>query len=179
MGTWIIAMLAFFGVMGAVIAFFQTSSERRYKFRGALHVSLEEQLKDCSANAQAVIIKSNKKLWLARNSALMLLGTLLFGISVWQKNAATHECATLLGLNTKHVSLLLACYVIPIAVFVGSLFFFRTGVKTIKTGYYPPLDSIVFVDTITKKGLLSSARGFILMTLPFLALFIIHLGNNA
>ena len=60
-----------------------------------------------------------------------------------------------------------------------SLLFLGTGIKTIKTGYFPPLDSVVFRDTIAKKGKISTLRGVGLLALPVFSLFTVYLGNNA
>ena len=60
-----------------------------------------------------------------------------------------------------------------------SILYLETGIKIIKTGYSPPLDSVVFRDTIAKKGAVSTIRGVVILVFPVFALFVVYLCNNA
>jgi hypothetical protein len=177
MSTWVIAALAIIGLVAAVAAFLKTPRERRY--RSAPPASIEEQLKDCPETAQAVIIKGNKRRALLKSAPYILAGFILVGFALWNKNTTNPECVQLLGLSTAYIWLLLFCYGLPIGFFILSLLFLGTGIKTIKTGYFPPLDSVVLRDTIAKKGTISTLRGVTLLALPVFTLFIMYLGNNA
>lgn len=176
MAIWVITALAFLGVAAAITAFFQTPPERRY--RVALHVSLEEQLKDCPANMQAVIIKGDKKRAFMKYLPLFFIVAVLTGFILWKQGMVTHGCIRLFGINDVLISLLVLCYVFPVGFFIASLCSFRTGIKVIKTGYFPPLDSIVFRDTIAKKGVQSKVRGGILLAFPIFALFMLYYENT-
>jgi len=175
--TLLIMALAVLGVVSAVAVFLKTPREQRY--RGRPPVPIEEQLKTLPATFQAVIIKGNKRRALFKSAPYILIGIVLVGYSLWSKNTSHPECVRLLGINATYISLLLFCYGLPVGIFVVSLLFFRTGIKSIKTGYFPPLDSVVFKDTIAKKGALSLFRGLVALMLPAFALFIVYLGNNA
>jgi len=177
MSTLIIIALATLGVAAAIVAFLRTPREWRY--RGIPPVSLEEQMKGCPEDAQAVIIKGNKKRALVKSAPYIFIGVVLSGFSLLSKSTGSPECVKLLGVNTAYISLLLFCYGLPFSILVTSLLFLGTGIKTIRTGYFPPLDSAVFRDTIARKGALSIFRGVVLLALPAFALFIVYLGNNA
>ena len=175
--TWVVIAFATLGVAAAIAAFIATPRERRY--RVVPRVSLEEQLKNCPESAQAVIIKGNKRRALLKSAPYILVGFVLVGFALWNKNTSNPECVQLLGLSTAYVWLLLLFYGLPIGCFILSLLFVGTGIKTIKMGYFPPLESVVFRDTIAKKGTISKLRGFALITLPVFTLCVMYFGINA
>ena len=177
MNTWAVIALAALGVAAAIAAFFGTPRERRY--RGVPRASLDAQLKNFPESAQALIIKGNKRRALIKSAPYIFIGVVLVGFSLWSKNTSNPECVRLLGLNAAYISLLLICYGLPIGLLVVSFLSLGTGIKTVKTGYFPPLDSVVFRDTIAKKGKISTLRGVGLLVLPVYSLFTVYLGNNA
>jgi hypothetical protein len=177
MSAWIIPTLAVLGVTAAVIAFVRTPRERRY--RGFSPTTLEEQLKNCSESAQAVIIRGNKKQAFARAAPFILVGIALGYFAWWIGNTNNPECVRLLGVNATYLSLLIFCYGFPVIFLAMSILFLGVGIKTLKTGYFPPLDAVVFSDTIAKKGTVSRIRGIVLVMLPAFASLGVHLGNSA
>ena len=136
-------------------------------------------MKACPESEQAVLVKGNKKRALIKSAPYIVIGTLLAGFSLWYKNTGHPECVRLLDINAAYISLLLVCYVLPVGFLVVSFQLFGTGMKTMRTGYFPPLDSAVFRDTIAKKGLLSTTRGIVLLVLPVFAGLVVYLGNDA
>jgi hypothetical protein len=58
------------------------------------------------------------------------------------------------------------------------MFFFGTGIKAVKTGYFPPLDSVQFNDIIATKTLFSKIKGYILIVLPIVSLLILAYAYN-
>lgn len=177
MSTWIVLALAVFAVAAAIVAFLRTPREQRY--RGVRLAPLGEQLKNLPDSAQAVIIKGNRRQALVRAVPFIFIGLVLVGFSAWSKNAGGPECVRFLGVNAAYISLLIFCYGLPIVFLAASFVFFGMGMKTIRTGYFPPLDSVVFRDTIAKKGTASTFRGVALVVLPVFGLFFVYLGNNA
>ena len=174
---WIIFALAALGVTAAIVAFVRTPRERRY--RSFTHATLEEQLRNCPESAQAVIIKGDKKQALVRSAPFILIGIVLFGFSWWIENTGYSACAHLLGINAAYISMLIFFYGLPLIFLAVSILYLETGIKIIKTGYSPPLDSVVFRDTIAKKGAVSTIRGVVILVFPVFALFVVYLGNNA
>ncbi len=175
--TWLILALATLGIAASIARFLKTPKEKRY--RGSPPVPLDEQLKTLPASAQAVIIKGNKRRGLIKSAPYILIGIVLVGYSMWIKNTSHPECIRLLGVNASYISLLLFCYGLPIGLLLVSLAYVGAGIKTVKTGRFPPLDAVVFNDTISKKGASSIFRGIFLLALPVFSLFLVYLGNSA
>ena len=178
MNTWVVIGLAVLGIAAAIAAFLRTPPERRYRVFYP-NISLEEQLKACPKSAQAVLVKGNKKRTLVKSAPYIFIGTILVGFSLWSKNTGNPECVRLLDINAAYISLLLVCYVLPVGFLAVSLLLFGTGTRAVRAGYFPPLDSAVFRDTIAKRGPVSTARGVVLLVLPIFAGFVVYLGNDA
>lgn len=175
--TWLILALAAMGVTAAIALFFKTPKDRRY--RVSPPVPLEEQLKTLPASSQAVIIKGNKRRALIKSAPYILIGIVFVGYFLWIKDTSHPECVRFMGINASYISVLLVCYGLPIGFLLVSLAYLGTGVKTVKTGRFPPLDAVVFNDTISKKGISSIFRGIALLALPVFTFFLVYLGNNA
>jgi uncharacterized membrane protein len=175
--TWLILALAAMGVTAAIAVFLKTPKERRY--RGSPPAPLDEQLKTLPASAQAVIIKGNKQRALIKSAPYILIGIVLVGYSMWIKDTSHPECIRLMGINASYISLLLVCYGLPVGFLLVSLAYVGTGIKTVKSGRFPPLDTVVFNDTVSKKGASSIFRGILLLALPVFSLFLVYLGNSA
>ncbi len=162
-------------LIAAIYAFLKTPKDKR---NPKLSVVLEEQLKKLPEKAQATIIKGNKKSALIKFSPFYIYGFMLLCYAIWVDNIENIQCVKLLGINAAYLTLLMFCYILPITFLAISFAMFNTGIQTIKKGYYPPLNAVVFSDTIAKKGLLSKSRGYLLLILPFYCLFVVFLGNN-
>jgi len=155
-------LLACLGIGAALIAFFRTPRERRF----TVSSSLEEQLEIIPEKAQAVIIRGNKRAALLRSTpAIIAFGiSLIFVIII--KNESPTECSRVFWVNLSYASLLIMLYVVPAGMLLFSIAPIGTSIKTLKTGYYPPLDSIMFNDAIAKKEMGSTLRGIIGVFVP-------------
>lgn len=176
-GTWLILTLAAMGIIASIVEFLKTPKERRY--RVITPAPLEERLKTLPASLQAVIIKGNRRRALKKSAPYIFIGIVLAGYSLWIKDTSHPECVRLMGINASYISLLFVCYGLPIGFLLVSLAYLGTGIKTVKTGRFPPLDAVVFNDTISRKGLSSIFRGILLLALPVFTLFLVYLGNSA
>lgn len=174
MSTWIILGIAGLAIMAAIIAFLKPPSHLKYRLRP---LTLEERLAAYPPGIQAVIIKANRKCALMEAIPAFCFGALLLGFLFWTKSLDNRECVRLLGYNVVYLDLLVICYLIPLSVFAMTLSTFRMGLKTIKTGYFPPLDSVQVTDRIAKKGVISRLLGVTLLLLPFLVIPVFFLGH--
>jgi len=174
--TWAIIAFTVLGIGAAIANFLKTPREQRY--RGIPASSIEERLKACPANVQAVIIRVDRRRALLKAVPYIVVILPLTLFVLWLRTMSHPECARLLEFNAAYLALLLVCYVLPIGSFILSLSIFPTGIKTITTGYYPPLDAAVFRDTIAKKGTVSMIRGVMLLVLPILMLIGVSFGND-
>lgn len=171
---WIIVALAVLGVGAAIVEFLRTPRERRYRGR-----TLEEQLQRCPPSDQAVIIKADRRRAL-RKAAPYIVGIAPPALFVlWLKYTPHAECAQLLGVNAVYLAILLTCYGLPAGFLLASIAWVRMGIQTLKTGYFPPLDSALFAGAIARKGPLSRLRGMILVAMPAVALYMLVLGHDA
>jgi len=174
--TWAIIAFAVLGIGAAIANFLKTPREQRY--RGIPAPSIEERLKACPENAQAVIVRADKRRALLKAAPYFIFALPPTLFVLWLKTVSHPECARLLEINAAYLSLLLMCYGLPIGLFLLSLSAFPTGIRTVRTGYFPPLDAAVFSDTIAKKGPVSTIRGVVLLVLPILVLFLVSTGND-
>ncbi len=174
---WGVVAFAVLGIGAAIAEFLKTPREQRYVV--AARVPLEEQLKTYPASAQAVIIKANKKRALLAVAPYVICALPPGLFVLWLRLTPHPECERLLGMNASYMSMLLICYGVPIGVFIASLFWVGMGLRAVKTGYFPPLDSTVLADTIVKKSVLSRIRGATLLALPVVMVTIISAGNDA
>lgn len=178
LSNWIVIGFSILGVSAAVLAYIKTPKEkRRLKIAFGHAYSLEDRLKTYPAKAQAVIIRCNKKLALIKSIPWLLL-MLLLSLVWWLTGLDMNGCARLFGVNAIQLSFLLLCYAVPVVLFIGSLYALKIGIKTLATGYFPPLDCVVFSDTIAKMGSLSLIRGLALIAIPVVAIFCLYFGNN-
>lgn len=179
LGTWIVIGFSILGISAAIIAFLRTPKEKRglkASFRRA--ISIEERLLEYPTKAEAVIIKGNKKLAQIKFAPALIFFLFFIGLAEWLKDLVALHCTRVFDINTVQLALFVACYAIPFGVLIISLFLLRTGIKTLKTGYYPPLETVVFADTIATKGLFSLSRGVIAVLFPFFAIYFINIGND-
>jgi hypothetical protein len=179
LSSWIVISFSILGISAAIIAFLKTPKEKRgIKAAFRLNYSAEERFKACPAKAEAVIIKSNKKLALIKAFPYLIVPPIFTAFALWMKSVAANGCARLFDINIVQLSLILLCYVLPIEIFIGSLIMLKIGIKTLKTGYFPPLDTVVFFDTVSTKGFFSISRGLVAIIFPLLAAICVYFGNN-
>lgn len=167
------------GISAAILGFLKMPKEKRglkAAFRGA--ISIEERLLEYPTKAEAVIIKGNKKLALVKFAPALIFFLLFFGVTEWLKNLVALHCTRVFDINTVQLTLFVAFYAIPFGVFIIGLFLLRIGIKTLKTGYFPPLDTVVFADTIATKGFFSLSRGVIAVLFPFFTIYFMNIGDN-
>lgn len=183
LSNWIVIGFSIMGISAAVIAFLKTPKEKRgIKAAFRLNSSAEERLKECPAKAEAVIIKGGRWRYITNFAPAFIFLLFMFCINFLASIVEAKECIRLFGKNMAllHLQFLMLqiCYVIPVGFFILSLFTCRMGIKTIRTGYFPPLDSVVPIDTIAKKGFVSLSRGYLLAVLPILTASLVYLGDD-
>lgn len=165
------------GIGAAIVDFFKTPKETRY--RVPRPPSLEEQLKTLPESTQAIILRANKKRALVRLIPLLFIGVTLIGFGTWFENTSHPECVRIFGLSVAYIAFLFVCYGTPIAFFIWSIICIPEGISTIKTGYSPPLNAVLFQDVIAKKGIASMLHGVAwAIILPLLTAYGIYLGND-
>lgn len=124
-------------------------------------------------------IKADRKKAFIRMLPFWLVFMILAGFWLYTKNLDKPNCEHLIGINISYLYLLLICYVIPVLMFIASLFGARIGYKEMRYGYSPPLDSVVFIREIeAKTGKWVRFKGAIYTLLPVFCIYLIYLGNT-
>ena len=175
--TWMVLGFAALGIGAALIHIFQTSRKERYWFHR--QKPMTEQLVAYPENLEAVLVKGDKKRFLLLWSPVILIGALFTIFAVFLDITDDTKCTNLFGINVSIIALVEISYVIPILALIATLLCGEVGIRSLKSGYYPPLDSVKFSDTIAKKGLMSRIRGFALVLSPLLGAFIVYQGHQA
>ena len=110
---------------------------------------------------------------------MILIGALLTIFAIFLDITDDTKCTNLFGINVSIIALVEISYVIPILALIATLLCGEVGIRSLKSGYYPPLDSVKYSDTIAKKGLMSIIRGVALVLSPLLGVFIVYQGHQA
>jgi hypothetical protein len=177
MSTWIILGLAGLGIISAIIAFLKTLRNQRYRFTTP-QIPIEERLAACPKSAEAVIIKADKRRFLVRFVPALIVAVSYGFLNMWAKQFAEPQCAKLFAFSLGYISTVMMLYFMPLGLFVISIDSIRKGIKILKTGYFPLLDSVHFQDTISQKGIQSKLQGVFFVLIPILFLICAYQINN-
>lgn len=172
--AWLFIALFIGGTVVAIIVFMRITP-REFWFR---HPPLAFKLKQFPESAHAVLIKGNKKRAFIYNLPLFFGVAIVFGVSMWAKHLPHLECKSIFGYNAAHVLLLLLFYGVPLFLLACTPSVTVTGFKVIRFGYEPPLDSVLFHDTIATKGFRSTLKGIACLVFPAFALLTGYYGHN-
>ncbi len=158
MGELIIFGLAGLSIIACIVAFIKTPSNQRFRF-STPQIPIEERLAACHKSAEAIIIKADKRRFLIRFLPAFIIALLFGFLNMWAKQFAQPQCVKLFAFSLGYISTIMMFYLVPLGCFAISVDSIRRGIKILKTGYYPLLDSVHFQDTISKKGLQSKLQG--------------------
>jgi len=136
--------------------------------------NIEKKLQSYDQNAGAVIIRAQRKKAFIESLPIFIL---VLTVSLFQYHINNSNlCETTVGVSNLLLLFGSTFYGPPLVLFMFSLTLVKSGIKTLQTGYYPPLDSLLVKDTIATKTNLSKIRGIFHLLFP---LFIIFLGIYA
>lgn len=168
---------AVLGIGAAVIHILQTPRKERYWFHR--QKPMTEQLVAYPENVEAVLVKGDKKRFLLLCSPVILIGAPLIIFTVFLHVTDEAICTNLFGINVSIIALVEISYVVPILALIATLLYCEVGIRSLKSGYFPPLDSVLFSDTIAKKGFVSRIRGVAFVLSPLLGIFLVYQGHQA
>lgn len=119
----------------------------------------------------------------ARNKALLrfIPWTIPVSVMIYIALLADNSsglCTRIFGMNLSFVALTMFTYALPAMFALITLFAVPVALKTIRTGYFPPLDSTFLIDTIATRGVASRFRGWVLLVLPVFSLYLVYLGHT-
>jgi len=166
----ILVLIASGGILiAAIVQFLRTPPEERYKL--AFSKRDDRLLKAQLASGDAVEIAPQPRRAILRAIPWILLMAPYFAFGIYLSRLTDISCAELFGLPVSYLDLLVVSYGIPLFLLIIALFnFLPFGLKVLKHGYLPPLDSVVFRRTIARRGAISRFRGAIGLLLPLVAI---------
>jgi hypothetical protein len=164
---WIIAFALLFALVFSLYLFFITPKNKRT-------LQLEKKRKVYPKSAEAVLIRSDKLKAIKANLPIIIYFTMVGFLGIYTTRIIENPfCESIFGINAGLIMYFIMYYALPFGLFLYTLSLVKDGIKTLKTGYFPPLDSIRFHDTIATKSIFSKIKGLTSIALPFLAFFIL------
>lgn len=170
--------LAILGALGVAVAMFvKTPAEYRFKISSREYA--EQQREEELRSGVAVVIEAQPRRAFIRllSWAVVLLPLLAFGL--YLQSADNLACESIAGISSAYLAVLGMSHVMPITLMLWSVGSVPWGLKVLREGYFPPLDTVSFVQVVARKGAMSRLRGYVIVAMPLLAVFVIYLGHNA
>jgi hypothetical protein len=171
--SWAVIATAGFGIIAAVFAFARTPREQRLRVRAP---TLQERLAQSPPEAKAVIIRADRRRALLRDLPWLLAALPLAAITLWNKATHGEACAELFGIGRQRLLVGSFFYAVPVLVVVASLLTARQAVSVLRGGYWPPLDTPVYTDTLATTGPRARLRAIALLVLLAAALPLLAIG---
>jgi len=158
----------------AIVKFLRTPPEERYKL--ALSRRDDRLLQAQLATGDAVEIAPQPRRAILRAIPWALLMTPYLAFGIYLKTHADIQCGELFGLPVSYLGLLVIFYGIPLFLLIVAFFgLLPFGLKVLKHGYLPPLDSAMLTRTVARRGAIPRFQAAIVLLLPLAAIpFLIY-----
>jgi hypothetical protein len=171
--SWAVLALAAFGIIAAVFAFARTPREQRFRVRRR---SVEEMLADSPPAARAVIIRADRRRALLRDLPWLLALLPLAFFALWIQVTHGDDCAALFGVGRPRLLLAGFFFVAPLLALAVSLLTAGQAISALRSGYWPPLDTPQYRDTLATAGPLVRLRAVAMLALLPLLLALLAYG---
>ena len=142
--------------------------------------SIEQRLARYPVSARAVIIKAQRQRAM-RRAAPGLVAMLAFGgaLLYLQHGGVDELCQRLGPARSLQYLLMLMFYGLPGFFVALALYESVKAAKVLRGGYRPPLDAVLFHDTVAISGWRAKAHGLVgVILLPALAAWVIYVGHS-
>ena len=160
----------------AIFQFIKTPKEERYKLSSKkLEAKREEEIR----SGILVEIKPQKKRAFLRALPWVFVFSLMTTLLLYVKYSKNPGTASIFGLNALYLAFVSMCYVMPSLLLLFTTSQIPKGIKAIKHGYFPPLDTISFTPTLARKGTWSVVQGYVIIVMAVFTSPIIFLGHVA
>ena len=171
--TLIIVIFTLLALIFTMLLFIKTPKKQRtleYSIKKRTEY-LKKRVGSYPKEYEATIIIGNKKeaflSWLPH----IVYFLPLIGLTLYTTKILEYPfCTTIFGINAALILIRIGFIGIPIGLFILSLSGIKMGIEAFNTGYYPPLNSIQFNDTIAIKRTFSKIRGALIVLLPIIIL---------
>lgn len=167
--SWAVIATAALGIVAAVMAFIRTPSAQRMR---VMQPSLEQRLAESPPEARAVIIRADRRRAFRRDLPWLLAALPLLAFALWFEATRGDACASLFGVGRMRL-VTWAFFTVPVLVVaVACLTTLRQTLAILRGGYWPPLDTPVYADTLATTGprVRLRAIGLLVLMLAFLGM---------
>lgn len=169
-------LIVVFGGLGyAIHEFLITPKAYRYKLNSSIYNKLKLE-KEIALGLAVEIEPQRRKAFFKFIPALIAIAIPL-SPAILAGQIKEPGCSRILGYNASYISLLYVCYALPAILTALSLLMVPIGLKTVKSGFFPPLDTISFVKIVSRKGVLSKIRGYSMTVLPLFMILLIPISH--
>ena len=171
--SWAVVATAAAGIIAAFFAFLRTPPGQRMRVRPP---SLEERLAEAPAEARAVIIRADRRRAFRRDLPWLLAAVPVAAFALWLSSTEGDACAALFGVGRMRLVVASFFVVPPLFVAMVLLQAARQAVSVLRGGYWPPLDTAVYIDTLATSGTRARLRAVGLLLASVLATAVLAYG---
>jgi hypothetical protein len=171
--TIIVLALALLAAVAAMMAFLKTPPGERFP---RARRSLQERLAASPADAQAVILRGDWRRALRRDAPWLVAALPLALLAFWFEATRGDACAALFGASRTRIAVLGLVYGLPVLLALTAIPTLREGIRLIRGGHWPPLDSVPYVDTLAVAGPRIRLRGWVMCAALLLAFGLLAYG---
>lgn len=178
--TWIIVGLAALGIGAAIIHFLRTPKNLRYRLFSK-RMPIEERVKRYPPSAGATIIRANRQRAMADGAVWLLLFLVASApllLLKFRNTATKAACYRILEFNIEYLSVLSFCYSLPAVALMGTAYMAWLGWKSLRSGYFPPLDCSFPQDRIAVRGWRATVGSVCCMLSLLLGIAVLYLGHT-
>ena len=155
--SWFILAVALLGMIAAVVAYLRTPADKRNRFS---RPSAEELLAASAPADKAVIIRADRRRAYRRDLPQLVLLVPVAAVAMWIEVTHGNPCASLLGIGRTRLALGALFVIPPVLVLTALVVVIVPSVRALRGGYWPPLDTAVYRDTLAITGRKVRLRAF-------------------
>ena len=171
--SWAVIGTAVLGITAAVMAFVKTPPEQRFRVR---RPDLEQQRAQCAPDEQAVIIRADWRRALRRDLPWLLVTLPMAAFALWWAATKGQDCAFLFGIGRPRLAIGLVLAFVPLCVVLTMAMALWQARAVLRGGYWPPLDTPLYRDTLARGGRTARRRAWGLVGLALLILAVLATG---
>ena len=147
--SWAVIAVATFGIVAAVFAYLKTPPARRRRWLGP---TAEERLAASPPGDRAVIIRADRRRAFRRDLPWFIALLPVAALAIWFEGTHGNPCASLFGVGRTRLALAAVMVMPPVLVAAAGAVAIVQAVRAFRGGYWPPLDTPVYTDTLAISG---------------------------
>jgi len=171
--SWVVLAFALFGIVAAAFAYARTPADKRNRIGPP---GIEERLAACAPADKAVVIRADWRRALRRDLPTLLLTLPCLAFTAWLRATKGDACASLFGLGRTSLVYYSFFVLVPVALLGTAVVAGLQAMRAWRGGYWPPLDTATYVDTIAISGPKVRMRAIALLALMALTVGVLAAG---